>query len=363
VRAAVLRESPGWLELTDLEVDSPRAHEVLIRTLATGLCHSDLHFVEGNQPAKVPLVLGHESAGVVEEVGSEVTYVQPGDHVITCPSVFCGTCEYCLTGRPFMCSSKAVRRTKKDVPRLTENGERVNQLANLGGFAEQMLVHENSVVKVTAELPADRAALIGCCVTTGLGAVFNSAKLWPCASMAVLGCGAVGLSCIQAGVIAGARQIIAIDVNAARLELASRIGASQTLDASAVDVVAEVAEVSGGGVDFSFEAIGLSETAEQAFDMLKPGGTATVIGMIKRGDGVRLSGRGLLQSKRMQGCGMGSNRFRVEMPWYIDLYFQGRLRLDELLSDRIKLDDVNQGLRDLQAGRVVRDVVVFDHGS
>ena len=359
MRAAVLRQCPGWLEVADVEVDRPGPREVLVRTAAAGLCHSDLHFLEGKYPAPVPVVMGHESAGVVEAVGEEVTYVKAGDSVITCLSVFCGACEYCLTGRPYLCQSPEVRRGPGQRPRLVERGEQVNQFASLGSFAEAMLLHEHAVVKVTSDMPLDRAALIGCGVTTGLGAVFNTARVPAGASVAVIGCGGIGLACVQGAYLAGAARIIAVDLVPSKLELARRLGATDTVNGSEGDVVAQVQELTGGGVEYSFEAIGLAAAAEQAFNMLRRGGMATVIGMIPPGHLVQLPGTAFLQSKRIQGSTMGSNRFRVDMPRYVDLYLQGRLKLDEMVSARIKLDEINDGFKALQRADTARSVVVF----
>lgn len=359
MRAAVLRQSPGWLEITDLEVDRPGPSEVVVRTAAAGLCHSDLHFLEGKYPAQVPIVMGHESAGVVEAVGEAVHYVAPGDHVITCLSVFCGACEYCLTGRPYLCQSPDVRRGPEQRSRLFEKGQRVNQFANLGSFAETMLVHEHALVRITPDMPLDRAALIGCGVTTGLGAVFNTARVPAGATVAVVGCGGIGLSCVQGAYLAGAARIIAVDLVASKLDLARRLGATDTVNGSDGDVVAQVLELTDGGVEYSFEAIGLATAAEQAFEMLRRGGLATVIGMIPPGQMVQLPGSSFLQSKRIGGSTMGSNRFRIDMPRYVDLYLQGRLKLDEMVSARIKLDEINDGFTALQRADTARSVIVF----
>lgn len=359
VRAAVLREQPGWLEIADLEVGDPQPHEVLVRTAAAGLCHSDLHYLEAKYPIPTPVVMGHESAGVVEAVGSAVTYVQPGDHVITCLNVFCGECEYCLTGRPHLCQAADVRRSPEGPSRLSEGKTPVAQFTELGSFAERLLVHEHALVKIPSEIPLDRAALIGCGVVTGLGAVFNTARVTPGASVAVIGCGGIGLNCVQGARLAGALRIIAVDKVAAKLELATDFGATHVVDASAGDPVAAVRELTGGGVDYAFEAIGLAATAQQAWKMLRRGGTATVIGMIPVGDVVQLPGFEFLYEKKIQGSFMGSNRFRVDMPRYVDLYQQGRLKLDELVSARIGLDEINEGFKNLQGGEVARSVIVF----
>lgn len=360
MRAAVLNEIPGNLQIEDIDIDKPEAREVLITTAAAGLCHSDLHFIEGKYPFMTPCVLGHESAGIVEAVGDQVAYVKAGDHVITCLSVFCGHCEYCLSGRPNLCRGEETRRREGSPPRLSKEGRPINQFANLSSFAEQMLVHENAIVKITEEMPLDRAALIGCGVTTGIGAVFRTAAVEPGTTVAVIGCGGVGLSAIQGAAIAGALRVIAVDVVPSKLELAKQFGATDIVDASKGDPVDQVRDLTRGGVDYAFEAIGLKATAEQAFGMVRRGGVATVIGMIPFGEKIEIMGFELLSEKKLQGTAMGSNRFRIDMPRFIDLYLQGRLKLDEMISARIKLDEVNQGFEAMAKGEVARSVIVFD---
>jgi S-(hydroxymethyl)glutathione dehydrogenase/alcohol dehydrogenase len=361
MRAAVLSEIPGKLEIDDVQIDNPGPREVLIRTSAAGLCHSDLHFMEGKYPWMLPAVLGHESAGVVEKVGDHVSYVQPGDHVITCLSVYCGNCEHCLTGHLSLCDNKAAVQRPMDGPqRLSRNGDVMWQFFDLSSFAEMMLVHEHAIVKIRPDMPLDRAALIGCGVTTGVGAVFNTAKVEPGTTVAVIGCGGIGLNCIQAAQIAGAGRVIAVDRIAEKLDLAKTFGATDVVDASDGAAVAKVQEMTGGGVHYAFEAIGLKQTAEEAFQMLRRGGTATVIGMIPIGQNVEVHGFELLLEKKLQGSNMGSNRFRVDMPRYIDMYMDGRLKLDELVSQRISLHEVNDGFEAMKAGSVARSVITFD---
>lgn len=360
MKAAVLRTCPGELEIADVAIDDPAPREVLIRTAAAGLCHSDLHFIDGQYPARTPVVLGHESAGIVEAVGDQVTYVRPGDHVITCLSVFCGHCEDCLTGHMSLCQNPETARAAGDRPRLTENGEPMGQFLNLSSFAEQMLVHEHAVAKIREDMPLDRAALIGCSVTTGLGAVFHTAQVEPGTTVAVIGCGGIGLATMQGALLAGAARIIAVDTRDAKLALAKAFGATDTVNATEVDPVRAVVELTGGGVHHAFEAIGLAATAEQAFHMLRRGGTATVIGMIPPGQNVSLPGRAFLGEKKIQGSLMGSNRFRVDMPRYVDLYLQGRLNLDDMVSARLALEQVNAGFAALKAGEVARSVLLFD---
>ncbi len=361
MKAAVLKSIPGDLEIADVGIDGPGPREVLIRTEAAGLCHSDLHFMEGSYPHPVPAVLGHESAGVVEAVGSDVRYVSPGDHVITCLSVFCGHCEYCLSGHMSLCSGKVVEcnRPEGATPRLTLDGEPAHQFLNLSSFAEQMLVHEHAVVKIRDDMPLDKAALIGCGVTTGLGAVFRTARVEPGSSVAVIGAGGIGLAAIQGARIAGANRIVAVDLVDSKLEMARQLGATDTINAGDGDAVAQVLELTGGGVENSFEAIGLKQTAEQAFGMIRMGGTATVIGMIPVGTMVELHGVDFLFEKRMQGSNMGSNQFRVDMPRFVDMYLDGRLMLDEMLSGTLQLDQVNEGYAAMKKGEVARQVITF----
>jgi S-(hydroxymethyl)glutathione dehydrogenase / alcohol dehydrogenase len=363
VRAAVLNSIPGHLDIEDVQIGEPGPREVLIRTAAAGLCHSDLHFMEGKYSYPCPAVLGHESAGVVEAVGSMVHYVQPGDHVITCLSAFCGHCSQCTDGHLSLCENKGTELVRQpgEPPRLRRgDGEVVNQYLHLSSFAEQMLVHEQALVKIDPEMPLDIAALIGCGVTTGLGAVFRTAKVSPGETVAVIGCGGIGLSAIQGARIAGANRIIAVDMNEAKLELAQQLGATHVVNASIADPVLAVKELTGGGVHHAFEAVGLKVTAEQSFQMLRNGGQATVIGMIPLGVKIELSGVDLLYEKTMTGSNMGSNQFRTDMPRYIDMYLDGRLQLDEMVSERISLDEVNDGFEEMKTGTVARSVIVFD---
>jgi S-(hydroxymethyl)glutathione dehydrogenase/alcohol dehydrogenase len=359
-RAAILPSVPGDLTICDIEVDKPGPREVAIRTVAAGLCHSDLHFMEGKYTIGCPAVLGHESAGVVTAVGSDVSYVRPGDHVITCVSTFCGECEDCLSGHPARCPSPAVHgRPAGAPPRLRLNGAPLTQFAGLGSYSGDLLVHERALVKVDEDMPLDRAALIGCGVTTGLGAVFNTARVPPGATVAVFGCGGIGLNVVQGARLSGAARIIAVDRVGAKLELARQFGATDTVNAAQADPVAEITGMTGGGVHYSFEAIGLKSAAEQAFGVLRGGGTATVIGMIPVGQMLEIPGAALLAEKKLQGSIMGSNRFRTDMPFYIELYRQGRLKLDELVSARIGLDDINDGYTQMKKGEIARSVIMF----
>jgi len=332
MKAAVLREVGKPLQIEDVQINKPGPREVLVRTKAAGLCHSDLHFMEGSYPHPLPAVLGHESAGVVEAVGSEVRTVKPGDHVITCLSAYCGHCESCLTGRLSLCVSPETKRDSGDEPRLTQNGAPLPQFLNLSSFAEYMLIHEHACVS----------------------------GVRPGETVAVIGCGGVGLSAINGAAIAGAGRIIAVDMFGSKDNLAREFGATDFIDASKTDAVKEVLEMTRGGVHHAFEAIGLSKTAEQAFNMLRRGGTANIIGMIPIGQNVTLPGAAFLGEKRIQGSLMGSNRFPVDMPRLVDFYMSGKLKLDEMISQRIRLDQVNEGFADMKKGGLARSVIVFD---
>jgi S-(hydroxymethyl)glutathione dehydrogenase/alcohol dehydrogenase len=359
MKAAIFHGPHQPLTIEDVELDEPMAQEVVVRVVASGVCHSDLHFVDGFYPFPAPAILGHEAAGIVEAVGPMVDEFKPGDHVIACLSVFCGHCEYCLTGRTHLCGSRPVR-PKDAPPKLRWQGAPVAQFANLSAYAEKMLVHQNAIVKVRDDMPFDRAALIGCGVTTGVGAALNTARVEPGSMVAVFGCGGVGLAAIQGARIGGARMIIAVDVHSHKLATARELGATHVVDASAHDPVPAIREMTGGGVDFSFEAIGLKKAAEQCFDCLRPGGTATVIGMIPVGQKIELEGSAFLREKKIQGSSMGSNRFKVDMPRYVDFYMQGRLKLDEMITRRMKLDEVNEAFRAMKAGEVARSVLLFE---
>src|SRR5215469_2214674 len=316
--------------------------------------------MEGLFPIPTPVVLGHESSAVVVAVGEGITYVEPGDHVITCPSVFCGACPLCLTGHANLCENTEVRLAPRQARRMAwKGGELLHQAFNLSCFAEQMLVHENAMVKIDPDIPLDRAALVGCGVMTGVGAVFNAAKVEPGATVAVIGCGGVGLSAVNGAALAGAERIIAIDTVASKLEVARELGATDTLNASNADPVQQVREMTGGGVHYSFEALGTKNTAEQAFGMLRPGGTATIIGMVPLGVKIELHGYDFLRDRKLQGTSMGGNRFRVDMPRLLSLWRQGRLKLDHLISGKLKLDQINDGFAALKSGAPVRQLIDF----
>ena len=358
-KAAIL-EQVGGLTIGEVELADPAPHEVLIDTKACGLCHSDLHFIDGAYPHPLPAIPGHEAAGVVRAVGSEVKTVKPGDHVVSCLSAFCGHCEFCVTGRMALCLGGDTRRAQTAAPRITRNGgEPVAQMLNLSAFADQMLIHEHACVAIDKDMPFDRAAVLGCAVTTGAGTIFNAIKLTPGESVAVIGCGGIGLCAINAAALAGAGRIIAMDRIAEKEDLARRFGATDFIDASDGQAVPRIIEMTRGGVDHAIEAIGLAKTAQDAFTMLRRGGTATIVGMIPVGQKVSLNGYEFLAEKSLKGSNMGSNRFPVDIPRLVDFYMAGRLRLDELISRRIGLHQIEEAFAEMKGGNIARSVITF----
>jgi S-(hydroxymethyl)glutathione dehydrogenase/alcohol dehydrogenase len=362
MKAAILHQAPGDLVIEEVTLDAPGPDEVLVRVVASGLCHSDLHFMEGKLPWPLPAVLGHEAAGVVEAVGGRVAEFRAGDHVVSCLSQFCGACRECSGGRTWLCENRrGLGLADRPRPRMSRRGQAVNPLAGLGAFAERMLVHRNAIVQVPAELPFDRAALLGCAVVTGVGSVVNGARVEPGSSVAVIGCGGIGLNIVQGAALAGAERIIAVDLQGSKLELARVFGATDALDACAGDPVKAVQEMTKGGVDYAFEAIGLAKTAEQAFAMLRPGRTAYLVGVPPAGSTIQLPGAATcLQAKGLQGLFMGSNRFKRDIPMLASLYLRGKLKLDELIAERIPLEEVNAGYAKMRSGEQARSVIVFD---
>ncbi len=361
MKAAVLNEAGKPLIIEQVQIDKPGPHEVLIRTAACGLCHSDLHFIDGAYPHPMPCIPGHEAAGIVEAVGSEVRTVKVGDAVVTCLSAFCGHCEFCVTGRMALCMGGDTRRKPGEAPRLNRpDGSLVNQMLNLSAFAEMMLIHEHACVTINPEMPLDRAAIIGCAVTTGAGTIFNVCKVTPGETVAVIGCGGVGLATINAAKIAGAGRIIAADPIPEKRALAIKLGATDVIDATAEGAAASIVEMTKGGVDHAIEAVGRPASAQLAVSILRRGGTATILGMMPLGEKVGLSAMDLLQSKKLQGAIMGGNHFPVDIPRLVDFYMRGLLDLDSIIAERIQLDAINAGFDVMRRGDAARSVIVFN---
>ena len=361
IKAAVFRETHQALSLEDVDLADPGPEEVLVKTVACGVCHSDLHTVHGGIQTPRPSILGHEPAGIVLAVGSRVRNVAPGDHVIACTSMFCGACAQCVQGRPHLCTDRdACRRAATETPRISQAGETIHQFVDLAAFAEAMLLHQRAVVKIDPSIPLDRAALVGCAVTTGVGAALNTAQVTPGSSVVVFGVGGVGISIIQGARIAGARQIIAVDQLEAKLLNAKKFGATDVINATAGDTVKTIKKMTKGGADYAFEAVGLPKLLEQALYCLAPRGTAVVVGAIAHGQTVSFNPAHFFQEKRVIGCMMGSNRFTVDAPRYLELYRQGRLDLDGMVTRHEPLERVGEAFRAMEAGEVTRTVLMFD---
>lgn len=359
MRAAVLYRFGEPLIEAEIELAEPAAEEVLVRVTDSGICHSDRTVQLGSQDRPLPLILGHEASGVVERVGSGVRELEPGDHVVGCSSANCGQCLWCARGLPQHCSDKGQARADGS-PRLFGDGGQVHAFVGLGGFADHMLVSQRALVRIPPAMPLDKAALLGCAVLTGMGAVLHRAKVRAGQTVAVIGCGGVGLNAVQAARLAGAGRIFAVDIKEAKLERARIFGATDTVDASRQDSVDTVLGLSGGGVDHAVEVVGSGPTIEQAFQMTGVHGTTTVVGVPNPAATVTLPAHVFMAAeKKIQGSRMGSANFRADIPLYCELYLRGQLLLDELISEVIDLGEVSKGLQDLDGSDGARSVIHF----
>ncbi|MFE3198509.1 zinc-binding dehydrogenase [Embleya sp. NPDC059237] len=340
-----------------IELADPGPGEVLVRTVSAGICGTDLHFAAGTFPYPLPTVLGHEASGVVELVGQGVTDIGVGDNVIVCDQTFCGRCPACLSGHMVYCADTGPKQ--REHQRMTIAGMPARQYLGVSAFAEHMLVDANALIPMPPGLGFDTAALLSCCLTTGLATVFNVARVRPGDRVAVLGCGGVGLGAVQAARIAGATQIIAIDPIAHRRDIAVQLGATDILDPTATPIVEAVLKLSDGGVDHAIEAVGQATTAAEAFAMLRPAGQATVLGMMPPGTDIPIPGRLLRQGRKLVGTVMGSVRTRADIPRYAQLALTGQLNTDLLVTSGRSLDDTNAALTDAQAHRGVREMLHF----
>ena len=360
MKAAVFREMGKRMAIEDICISKPVGREVLVKLEAVGVCHSDLHILTGDLPHPLPAVLGHEAAGIVEQVGPEVHMVKPGDHVVVCLTFHCGHCEQCGGGNSHRCTTPEAMRGADEPPRLFRDQERFAPFMNMGAFAEQILVHESGCVPMRRDMPFDRACLIGCGVTTGLGAAIRTAAIRPGETVAVIGCGGVGLSAVNGAAMAGAGQIIAIDRIASKLDLARTFGATHVVDGAQGNVVEQVLALTGGrGVDHVLECIGLKQTIEDGFTILAKGGTETIVGAARFDLKVELPALAFLREKKVQGSMMGGVRNSIDIPRYIDLYMDGRLKLDEMISRRRPLAEVNEAFDDMHTGTLARSVITF----
>lgn len=354
MKAAVLYERRTPLLIEDLHLVPPGPGEVEIKLVASGVCHSDLHHIQRDTPSVLPLVLGHEGAGIVSAVGPNVTRVKPGDHVIIAFGPKCGECFYCVRGMPYLCTPAKPAR-----PRLYKNGEVINQFLEVATFAERTVVSEKNVVKIRDDAPLAPCALIACGVTTGIGAVINTAKVEPGSNVLVIGTGGVGLNVVQGARLAGATRIIAVDVLDHKLELAREMGATHLINAAREDVVERARALTGGyGADYAFEVIGNPRTISQAYESIRKGGVAVVVGVADENAELTLKPVWMMrQAKTLMGCAYGSARPQVDFPTIVDLYMEGRIKLDELITHHFSLDEINEAFRAMEAGEVARGVL------
>ncbi len=364
VQAAVLWEPGRPVEILDVELAPPQKGEALVRIAACGVCASDLHVVDGDIPEPLPIVLGHEAAGVVVDTGPGVGRVRPGDHVVLALVPSCGECETCRRGRPNFCeqgAQMAATGTLADgTSRLSVDAEALHHFNSVSSFAQYAVVPESVAVPIRQDVALDVAALFGCAVLTGWGAVTRTAAIEPGSSVAVWGCGGVGLATIQAARLAGAATIVAVDTRAEKLDLAARLGATATVEARpSADTARRVRHATGGGADYAFEAIGRAETIREAWEALRPGGTAVVVGLPPKGSSLTIDTWGFINEKTLKGCFLGSAKIDEDVPRLVDLYAAGDLHLDELVTDRIPLADLPAALERLRAGDAVRQLVVF----
>jgi S-(hydroxymethyl)glutathione dehydrogenase / alcohol dehydrogenase len=359
MRAAVCEELDKPLSIENVTPDQPGPRDIVVRLGASGVCHSDLSVIDGTIRLRKPAILGHEGAGLVDWVGSEVTRLGVGDRVIAAFVPSCGACRYCVAGKSQLCEGFAALSRR---PRATRaDGTKLQPMTGLGTFAEAMICDEMSLVKVDSDLPDEQLALMGCGVTTGVGAALNTAGVEPGSTVAVVGCGGVGQSIIQGARLAGAGQIIAIDPVALKRDMAVRLGASDVVDPEAGPVLDQVKTLTRGlGVDYAFEAIGNPATVRLAFDLVTQGGACVVVG-IPRSD-VEFtfpSETMMFGEKRVLPSFFGSSQVRRDFPRLVRLAEQGRLKLDDMVSRRIGLDDVNDAFDAMRSGEVIRSVIVY----
>jgi S-(hydroxymethyl)glutathione dehydrogenase/alcohol dehydrogenase len=360
MKAAVLNAVAGGFEIEDVQLGEPRASEVLVEVRAAGLCHSDLHLAENDYGIPLPAVLGHELAGVVLSVGPDVKDFSVGDHVVGSLVQYCGHCMHCVGGSTWLCDShEETLRTTDQAPRLLRANRPLTQVFGLSAFAERALVHSHQLARVPTDMPFAVASLLGCGVITGVGAAINTAGVRPGESVAVIGIGGVGLNVVSGALLAGAARIIAIDTQPEKEVLAKQFGATDFVDAGRGDAVEAVNALVQGGVDHVFEVVGLRSTLKQAIKMTRKGGGMYVIGLPKPGTtlDVEVHADLIRRQVTIKGVYMGSTNIKRDIPMYAELYRQGRIRLDELVSREINIRDINAAYNELKSGRIARSVI------
>lgn len=362
MKAAVLYEANTPLQIEELDLDPPKAGEVRVRMAASGICASDHHIMTGTGVLPMPVVLGHEGSAVVEEIGPGVTGVKPGDRCILSFVSNCGHCRQCRTGSPQLCDTNGLTGASlfDGTTRLSKGDQRVYQMAKIGVFGEQAVIPEQACHVVPEQVPLDVAALIGCCVTTGVGAVINTPSARPGATVAVFGCGGVGLNVIQGARLMGASRIIAVDVHDHKLEFTYKFGATDVINSREKDPVAEIKRLTGGGVDLALDSFGASVTTAAAVDSLRKNGTAVLVGLAPMGDTAPINMVDLVrQQKTLVGSYYGSASPHETFAKLVDWYLAGRLDVEDLITRRYRLDEINEGFDALARGEDGRGVIIY----
>lgn len=361
MKAAVLYEVGQPLSIQEVELDHPQAGEVHVKIGAAGICRSDLHIMHGDATGILPVVLGHEAAGTVLDVGQGVTTVKAGDRVILSFVPNCGRCHFCLTGRANLCDANAATTGHMfdGTTRLHQGDQRITHQGKIAGFATEAVVPESGCIPVDRDFPLAQAALIGCCVTTGVGAVMFTAKVMPGSTVAVIGAGGVGLNVIQGARLLNADKIIAVDINEGRLEFAAKFGATHTINPTVQDPVQRIMEITGGlGADYTFEVFGSTETIETAYNSARKGGTIVIVGLAPQGEAAGIDAVSLVrQEKTIKGSYYGGTRPHIDMPTMVNLYLSGKIDIDSLVTRRYKLEEINEAFTDLERGEIGRGVI------
>jgi S-(hydroxymethyl)glutathione dehydrogenase/alcohol dehydrogenase len=365
VKAAVAWEAAKPLEIEEIELEGPKQGEVLVRLAATGVCHTDAYTLSGRDPEGLfPSVLGHEGAGVIEEVGAGVSSLKPGDHVIPLYVPECRNCKYCLSGKTNLCITLRATQGKGVMPdgtsRISSGGKSLYHYMGTSTFAERTVLPEIAVAKIREDAPLDKVCLLACGVMTGIGAVLHTAKVEPGSSVAIFGLGGVGLAAIQGATMAGAERIIGIDTNPKKFELATQLGATECLDPRDGDVVEALVEMTDGGVDYSFECIGNVEVMGQALACTARGwGQSIVIGVAGSGEEIHARPFLLVTGRSWRGSAYGGTKGRTQVPGYVDRYMNGRLELDAFVSRKLPLEEINHAFELMHDGEVIRSVIEF----
>ena len=363
MKAAVLYEKGQPLKVEELTLDSPRQREALVKLAASGVCHSDLHYIKGDREHPLPVVLGHEGAGIVEEVGPDVTYAKPGDHVVLSFVPTCGRCSYCVEGKYNLCEmrQRLGGNLLDGTKRLRKGQQEIHHFNGVSSYGDYAVVPEDSLVLVREDAPLDKLALIGCGVPTGVGAVIHTAKVQPGSRVVVIGVGGVGLNVVQGAALAGAEQIIAVDINGTKLEHALEFGATHLVNGATEDVTASVRDITRGEMaDYAFEVIGNLEAINQALHTTRRGGVTVVVGVTPTGAQLTIDPDFLHQDRALLGCTYGSCYPRADMPKFVDLYMAGKLKLDELITRTFRLEEINTAFDVLDRGEVARSIIDYN---